>query len=488
LTQFSFGNSPIIDGHHVPIFLSICDNRIRNFCAQLLACLDELSEKKLQANFDAEYVTLTTCDVIRVIAAFETQDKAMAPLKNLLLKMAYQAEQEAGGSAFIALRICLEIIASISKAQSAGINVRALKAYSITSLLSSISNHSRSATENDSKIILQNLINDDFVLALLKVASSLAGLNGQIFVDEKCSTSTHVELRCGYNFECSLVPTYAVATNTQTWEHSHVKCIVIDGIIESVSEIHHLLKALNKMEIPALLFARGFSQEVLGTLSTNTLRGTLKVAPVIVGYTLVHANTLKDVAVACNTDVVSSLKGELISSIKLEDIPAVDRVKVTTKHVIITHKASENIVKLHTENLRKQKEEIEASGQYVGIKTEKIKMINERIKALSVNYANVGLGPELKVKKGITHDRLKNAIMVLCETARFGKIKADDIIFEIQQSKIKQNPISIGLYRSITKIKKHIPVMSVSSALTGIQRGTECALAISNIGAILLEK
>ena len=42
--------------------------------------------------------------------------------------------------------------------------------------------------------------------------------------------------------------------------------------------------------------------------------------------------------------------------------------------------------------------------------------------------------------------------------------------------------------KAISKIKKMMPLMSVSSTLTGIKRGTEYALAISNVGAVLLKQ
>ena len=318
----------------------------------------------------------------------------------------------------------------------------------INPTLTRIADCSRITTQQDVRKILRNLIDDDLALALALTAGELAGPNGQVFIDGKCKTTTHVELKAGYNFDCSVVPTFAAAAKIQTWEYSHAKCIVIDGIIESVSEIHHLLEALNKTKVPAALVARGFSQEVLATLSTNALRGTLNVVPIIVGYTAAHVNLLKDIAVACNTDVVSSLKGELISTIDIESIPAVDKIKATFGYVIISHQASENAVRRHIRNLRKQKQEIEDSQQHVGIKTEKIKLLDKRIKALSSNCANIGLGPDLKIKKGIIHDRLENAIMILRESARFGMISAADIQSVVAQGEDRYDPVQVGIYKS----------------------------------------
>tara|TARA_Y100000310_G_C20695651_1_gene825491 strand:- start:1305 stop:2771 length:1467 start_codon:yes stop_codon:yes gene_type:complete len=488
LIDTSFRNSHDADGYHTPVFLNIADPQIRNFCVELSAHLDNLSQKKLQANFTNGCVTLSNCDAIRALVAFDPGNKVMVPIKSMLLKMAIQAQYEAGGSAFVALSVCLEIIANISKAHHSGANINRLKMYSINPILSRIADYSRATTHLDVQEILKNLIGDDLAIALALTAAELAGPNGQIFVDEKCNTATHVELKAGYNFDCSIVPTFAAATNIQAWEYSHVKCIVIDGIIESVSEIHHLLEALNKTQVPAALFTRGFSQEVLATLSTNALRGTLNVVPIIVGYTAEHVNMLKDIAVACNTDVVSSLKGELISSIDIESMPTIDKVKAACGYVIISHRSSEYAVRLHMKNLREQKQGIEDSQQYVGIKTEKAKLLDKRIKALSSNCANIGLGPDLKIKKGITHDRLESAIMILGEAARFGKISIDDIQSAVLQGSDCHDPIHTGLLKSIAKIKKTAPVISVSSALTGIKRGIECALAISSVGAILLKQ
>ena len=102
----SFRNLHSPSGHHTPVLISVSDQRIRSFCSELSERLDSLLQKKLQTNFDNGYVTLNACDAIRVLAAIDPRSKVVVPIKNLLLKMATQAQHEAGGSAFIALSVC----------------------------------------------------------------------------------------------------------------------------------------------------------------------------------------------------------------------------------------------------------------------------------------------------------------------------------------------------------------------------------------------
>ena len=159
--------------------------------------------------------------------------------------------------------------------------------------------------------------------------------------------------------------------NNSKWEASEVKCVCIDGIIESVSEIHHILEKLNSLQQPAVLFARGFSMEVISTLSVNARRGTLNVAPVVVGYTIEHANTLKDIAIACGGDVVSSLKGELISAIDLDEVPTVEKVCITSAGVMISHRYSKKNVNNHVKKIQKNRQELLETPNAATIEKEK---------------------------------------------------------------------------------------------------------------------
>ena len=200
--------------------------------------------------------------------------------------------------------------------------------------LEGLSSMSRHVSLSHIKNTIGTYIHDPLVSSMVIQAYCMAGHSGQIFVDKEYASSSCVELTSGYTFPYGLVPEFIAATKTLLWKNTAVKCLIIDGTIEKVSEIHHVLQYFFEEKWAGLIIARGFGEEVLGTLISNYNRGTLNVVPVLVPYDLEGVNALVDIAVTCNTDVVSSLKGELISSIETQEIPSVQKITLSNKLIV----------------------------------------------------------------------------------------------------------------------------------------------------------
>lgn len=166
------------------------------------------------------------------------------------------------------------------------------------------------------KGILSNTIPDKMSREIMFEALELAGLEGRIFVERGMGTMSSIEKINGYNFNVSIPIKFAGLKK-------QVKVAVIDGIIESVSEIHHVLHHFSDTHETLLLVVRGLSDDVLNTLRVNVMRKTLDVYPVIVKYDFDGLNILGDIATVCLSDVVSSAKGQLISAIDYEKLQTI---------------------------------------------------------------------------------------------------------------------------------------------------------------------
>ena len=101
--------------------------------------------------------------------------------------------------------------------------------------------------------------------------------------------------------------------SNRAWEKKNCKVFIVDGDITAVSDIHYLLESLSEEKRSCLLIARSFAPDVLNTLHVNFARGTLNIIPVDIPFEQDTANILVDIAAACNTDIVTPLKGDLIS-------------------------------------------------------------------------------------------------------------------------------------------------------------------------------
>lgn len=171
--------------------------------------------------------------------------------------------------------------------------------------------------------------------------------NSSVTLKKSASNVCYVELINSFNFNC--IP----LIKNDFRELLDVRVVCIDGYIESVSEIHHLLTHLSDKKFPCLLFARGISEDVLNTISVNRERNTIKLFPYKVEFNIDAVNSLVDIAVISGTDVVSSLKGDLISSIDLEKIGRLESCVLSGGSIRMKTDLQKRRINEHIANIKK---------------------------------------------------------------------------------------------------------------------------------------
>lgn len=208
--------------------------------------------------------------------------------------------------------------------------------------------------------------------ALVMQAYMLAGKHSKMAIKKAAGGVPIVELLNGYNF------------NNPSQSHVNLKnprILCIDGYVESVSEIHHLLEHLAQTRENCVLFLRGLADDVLHTLRVNVNRGTLYVYPVIIPFDLDNANTLVDIATIAGGDVISHLKGDLISSVEPAGLQKVDSISLSTSGFIINNSKTSSRVVGHRKRL------LEDSLR----RTEISEILEKRIKSLTPSYVEISL-------------------------------------------------------------------------------------------------
>ena len=202
----------------------------------------------------------------------------------------------------------------------------------------------------DNRVFYPLAQKDPLVSEIVKSAVGLSGFGGKISVQRGESPTPSVELVNGYTFSVNL-----------GWDLSTClikpRVVCIDGFVESVSEIHHLLESFGVAKETGIIISRGFSNDVIHTLKVNWDRGSLKVVPVVSPFDLEGMNMIADIAIVSCGDVVSSAKGELISSIKLEDHPIVDEVHISPGRIVARNKQGSERVRSHLNELKRKREE-----------------------------------------------------------------------------------------------------------------------------------
>lgn len=141
-------------------------------------------------------------------------------------------------------------------------------------------------------------------------------------VDRKPARKDSVQLLDSHSFKHSCAPFESLV------ELSNVKVLVADAFVESVSEIHTLLDGCATSGHTLVLCTRGFSDDVLHTLNVNRARGSLNAYPLVFPFNETDANTLVDIATVVGCDVVSPLKGQLLSTITQESLKCVRKARL----------------------------------------------------------------------------------------------------------------------------------------------------------------
>jgi hypothetical protein len=215
-----------------------------------------------------------------------------------------------------------------------------------------------------------------------------SGFAGKISV-EKCSVDDHLEIVDGYNF-------YVSSSINKPCKIKDCLVLCVDGLIESISEIHHILQYCNETKNSLLIVARGFSDDVLNTFSVNRKRGTLNVYDAKVIYDLESVNVLVDIAITSGCDVVSSLKGELISSIKPHTLTHTKEIILSNTKLIIKNSKSKSATNNQINELRKKRSIVNDDVQ---------KIIDKRIRSLIPSHVVIRLKDDIEyVKKSQSVD------------------------------------------------------------------------------------
>lgn len=238
---------------------------------------------------------------------------------------------------------------------------------------------SRHSSETDLKRLITTYDVNSLTRSMLHTALHLAGYGGRIVVEKTHAQVSSVELVNGYNFTVN--PGWPMSVRLES-----PRVFVIDGYIEQVSEVNHLLEAASETRESVVMFSRGLSDDVLHTLRINHDRGTLKVIPLVVPFDLDGINTVNDIAIASGANMVASNKGDLISSTRFVDAPRVDSALVYPTKVVIQETKTGHAVAAHVAELKKKRH----SSNLVDVG----ELYDRRIRALSPNQVVIRLSDD----------------------------------------------------------------------------------------------
>ena len=222
-------------------------------------------------------------------------------------------------------------------------------------------------TKKDTLRFIKDATVDPLTFALMHHAFENSGMSGKIFFEDNKVKSSTIEIKNSYSFEVETFNEFFFEENS--WTHELVNVIVIDGIIENVSEINNLLEMSSKNVDPTVIVARGFGDDVLQTLYVNMQRKTLNVLPVKLTSDERGINDYVDISVVSKTDPVSYLKGDLISKIDYSEVASVEKLEVRPGKLTIVNNIAKRAVWFHLENIkrnvREKRDHLDPAGREI---------------------------------------------------------------------------------------------------------------------------
>jgi len=179
-------------------------------------------------------------------------------------------------------------------------------------------------------------------------------------------------------------------------EMKDYKFAIIDGYIESVSEIHHMLHFAAQNKEPHVLFCFGMSDEVKNVIIQNNSKKITQIFPVSMKVTEETINIMNDIALLHNSDIISSLKGQTISQEMRKDLKRGNTITLSREGFKIVPLCSLTDIKVHIKFLQ---DRIKNSAPDANIE-----IIENRIKNLNSKVLKVYVPEDLKKDIGFNRD------------------------------------------------------------------------------------
>lgn len=147
---------------------------------------------------------------------------------------------------------------------------------------------------------------------------------------------------------------YSYVSNNN-FEIKNYKFLIIEGIIETVGEIHHMLQKASEDKEEYVVFCLGTTPEVKQTILKNNGMGITKVHIVSLNSSEENLNILNDIAVIHNhSDVISATKGQTISQSSRKGLNKGLSIKFEKNGMFIKPLCSDKVIYEHRNFLKRR--------------------------------------------------------------------------------------------------------------------------------------
>lgn len=379
----------------------------------------------------------------------------------LLFQAAYQSEIMSSGSAYIAIRFANEFIDQLLKDPDV-LNLNQVELQdSLERVLESYRDKvcaaSETITETTMKEEVTKACDDPTLAAAIWEALSVSGLEGKIHVEDGILGNYVIEQKSGYYFD-ALKPFKFMLPKNGIWESSMTKVMLVDGILEKVSELDKILNGAYETKNPLLLIAHGFSEEIIATIKMNVDANKFDIMPVRLTTDLDSLNVVNDIACVCGTDVISTLKGQMVCFTEFDSLPTVEKVRLTMNELSIENVKTRAGVSQQLRMLlekRVQQHAIEDLSD----------LIDSRIKSLISAAVTLKLPNMADSKRDSTKVKIDIALRNTKTLLNYGRMNLGDVQVE---KTLSRGTIDRAFWKAFEEVRKEVKTIPTLSAYTGV--------------------
>lgn len=412
---------------------------------------------------------------------------------SMLHRDIYQAETISGNSAKITYVFAMEFLTELLK----NIDIIPVNEIALMSMFEDTVDRLRlacqdcasSATQKDIDDIVHSLCEGepDLKCAILE-AIKAAGIEGKIFVENSTRHSNYIiESKAGYSFSLNPFSIILNGHHNKTWDRREPKILIVDGLVEKVSEIDQVLNKAMEAKQPLVIIASGFSEEVVSTIKVNNDKGNFDIMPIRMHHDLASINIIRDIGVVCNSTPVTHVLGQLLSFVKWDDLVTVDHIVVGADTTTIEFHKSSVAVSEHIRDLVSRRQSPDTIEDIRNL-------IDDRLKSL-VGHSVTLILPQMSTMQSDSHRVKIDLSLRNCKTVMsYGSLDLEKLL-ELYKDRL-ESPLdnlvyealktTVGVYKQGNLVSSVIaPTLSV--VLGVLLAGKSCLQLVSSNGVVELD-
>lgn len=390
----------------------------------------------------------------KMLKQLSPTDRITNAFTSTLFKNVYYGELTSAGSSEIAFKFginfCKELLKNDLTNVSESVAMQNLEV-GLETIRKLLEKETKIATQDDIEKTISLCCGGDRVLMTAVVqAINLAGLEGKIFVENGRQANFLVELKDGYNF--SVKPFKFMLSKNNFWEANNCKVIVIDGLVEKISELDQILLGCMETKSPMAIFAHGFSEEVVATLKVNMEKGILNIQPIRIPTDVDSLNVANDIATVCGTQPLSFMKGDLLAFKKYEDLSIITKIRLYENKCSIENHSTRSSVSEQIKMLLEKRQAHFLHEEVQELYDKRVRSLTSSGVTIHLPSTSTNVLDEMRVKIDLSLRQVKTII-------NYGTVNLHNVSKEIDEllaadSKNEEDKIKIILLKTIADTYK----------------------------------